>query len=94
MGTRAAEMRQQLHPGFNGAPLTPLKGTTATGGVDSTGDGRVDALVSGLDRNGDGIPDQLQVRAAGVVCELSQGVYGVDLNRDGIPDQLQVVMRV
>ena len=30
-------------------------------GVDTTGDGRVNTVVSGVDLNRDGIPDQLQV---------------------------------
>ena len=33
----------------------------ATIGVDVDGDGRADYLVSGVDRNRDGIPDALQV---------------------------------
>ena len=32
----------------------------ATAAVDTTGDGRANALVRGVDRNGDGIPDALQ----------------------------------
>ena len=34
---------------------------TATVGLDVDGDGRADYLVSGVDRNYDGIPDALQV---------------------------------
>ena len=34
---------------------------TATVGLDVDGDGRADYLVSGVDRNRDGIPDALQV---------------------------------
>ena len=32
----------------------------ATAAVDTTGDGRANALVRGVDRNHDGIPDALQ----------------------------------
>ena len=42
--------------GFGGGGYAPQ----ATAAVDTTGDGRANALVRGVDRNGDGIPDALQ----------------------------------
>lgn len=45
-------------PLFVGPNLGP---PTASVGVDVDGDGQVDVVVSGLDRNHDGIPDALQV---------------------------------
>ena len=45
------------YPGFYGKPAAAPR---ATIGVDVDGDGRADYLVSGVDRNRDGIPDALQ----------------------------------
>ena len=61
MGDRAQQMLQQLSPGYSspwrvGNAYSPQ----ATAAVDTTGDGRANALVRGVDQNGDGIPDSLQ----------------------------------
>merc|ERR1712086_329826 len=75
----------------------------ATVAVDVDGDGRADYLVSGVDRDGDGIPDALQRGSsprysppvATVAVDVDGDgradylVSGVDRDGDGIPDALQ-----
>jgi hypothetical protein len=48
-------------------PVPLVEPPRATVGVDATGDGRANYLVSGVDRNLDGIPDVLQVSYSTVV---------------------------
>ena len=47
--------------GYGAPAYTPSYAPRATIGLDVDGDGRADYLVSGVDRNRDGIPDALQV---------------------------------
>merc|ERR1719174_1872074 len=73
----------------------------ATVGIDASGDGRPNFLVSGVDRNRDGIPDAMRMQArpmptATVGIDISGDgrpnylVSGMDRNRDGIPDAMQM----
>jgi len=70
-------------------------------GLDTTGDGRTDMYVRGVDRNHDGIPDVLQQGSMATVGvdtnhdgRANMIVTGPDLNHDGIPDVLQQPGRV
>jgi hypothetical protein len=72
----------------------------ATVAFDTNNDGNANFMVTGVDRNQDGIPDALQdnsyrVPQAAVGVDTSgdgranYNMQGVDINRDGIPDFLQ-----
>lgn len=78
----------------------PTQGPMATVAFDTNNDGNANFMVTGVDRNQDGIPDALQdnsykVPQATVGVDTSgdgranYNMQGVDINRDGIPDFLQ-----
>ena len=54
----------RLQPGMGVGGMNAYGTPTASVAVDTTGDGRANTVVSGVDRNMDGIPDQLQGRNA------------------------------
>ena len=56
MAQATGSISSPLGGGFGGGGYAPH----ATAAVDTTGDGRANALVRGVDRNHDGIPDVLQ----------------------------------
>ena len=69
--------------------------------VDIDGDGKADYIVHGIDRDGDGIPDGLQVTTLPSLsyqsilnrCSQSRAIGWADRDGDGIPDVLQVLLQ-
>jgi len=92
-----------LWPNDPPGSLVKSNAPQATMGIDTTGDGKANVYVTGVDMNRDGIPDALQTvpLVGSVVPQATMGidttgdgkanmyVTGVDTNRDGIPDALQ-----
>eukprot|EP00656_Telonema_subtile_P014417 TRINITY_DN1738_c0_g1_i5.p1 TRINITY_DN1738_c0_g1~~TRINITY_DN1738_c0_g1_i5.p1 ORF type:complete len:338 (+),score=32.29 TRINITY_DN1738_c0_g1_i5:330-1343(+) len=83
--------------GYAPHPMYRPPAPRATVAVDVDGDGRADYYVSGVDRDGDGIPDAMQggarpvygAYAAAARYRCPTPAARVDRDRDGIPDTLQ-----
>ena len=73
--------RRSTSPARSQSPGLTWKASDLTGSasvaVDVDGDGRADYLVTGADRDGDGIPDALQVKTPFSVHDAQRVIYCV-----------------